>query len=104
VEDRITSRSKAVFSVALVTIVVFASVVLLDNVQRTRFRGDESGWISAGLYLFILVLLRLNWPRYYLPTFAGACLLASIGLVAVASQAVATGKAWLATPPGASPD
>jgi hypothetical protein len=47
-------------------------------------------------YLFILVFLRLNWPRYYLPTLAGACLLASIGLSAVASQAVARGKAWMA--------
>jgi 4-amino-4-deoxy-L-arabinose transferase-like glycosyltransferase len=52
-----------------VAVVVLASVVLMGNVQRTRFRGDESGWISAGLYYTdLLVTGHASWEQWACPS------------------------------------
>ncbi len=40
-------------------------------------------------YLFILLFVRLNWPRYYLPSAVAAKLLIAVGIMAVFSQLAA---------------
>jgi hypothetical protein len=38
-------------------------------------------WYFAVLYLFLLLFVNLNWPRYYLPTTIAIQLLAGLGIV-----------------------
>ena len=40
-------------------------------------------------YVFILFMIRLNWPRYYLPTAVAAKLLIAFGIITLCSQLVA---------------
>ena len=40
-------------------------------------------------YLFILFFVRLNWPRYYLPSAVAAKLLIAVGIMTVFSQLAA---------------
>ena len=57
--------------------------------------GPEAAPVAAPLvffgvnYLFVLLFVRLNWPRYYLPSAVAAKLLIAVGIITVFSQLAA---------------
>ena len=59
------------------------------------WRQRETAPVTAPLvffgvnYLFILFFVRLNWPRYYLPSAVAAKLLIAVGIITVFSQLAA---------------
>ncbi len=51
------NRNKLIIPVILfISIALLASSTLLENVEKTEFHGDESGWISSGYYYSNLLL------------------------------------------------
>jgi 4-amino-4-deoxy-L-arabinose transferase-like glycosyltransferase len=50
-------NSKLAVSIILcISIALLASLTLFKNVEKTKFNGDESGWISSGYYFSNLLL------------------------------------------------
>ena len=62
------------------------------------WRQQETAPVAAPLvflgvnYLFILFFVRLNWPRYYLPSAVAAKLLIAVGIMTVFSQLAAVAR------------
>ena len=69
------------------------------------WRQRETAPVAAPLiffvanYLFVLFFVRLNWPRYYLPSAVAAKLLIAVGVMTVFSQLAA----WIKRTAGAAP-
>jgi hypothetical protein len=66
----VIARSGRRFAPALLSafVVLTAAMILHRSVERTRFHGDESGWIASGLYYSELVLTRdFSWEKWNCP-------------------------------------
>lgn len=81
-----------------------ALLVGLANGAGRLWRSYRSGSVSllsaplaffVANYAVILFMLKLNWPRYYLPTLVGAVVLAALGISATIGYLLAKGGAWL---------
>lgn len=48
-------------------------------------------------YLVVVLLLKVDWPRYYLPTSVGGILLVGIGINAILNCVVSWSRVWLAS-------
>jgi len=63
-------KKLVVFLCSLILIAICARGILLGHVEKTKFHGDESGWISSGSYYSHLLLDldfdREKWKGYHL--------------------------------------
>ena len=63
-------RRVVLMALLLASVTTVSAIVLSRSVQSTAFLGDESGWISSGIYYSDLVLNRdLTWEKWR----CGAC-------------------------------
>lgn len=64
----LSNHAVIVFIALLLVISLFSSVILFKQVEKTRFNGDESGWISSGYYYANLVLTwDFEWQKWKCP-------------------------------------
>jgi 4-amino-4-deoxy-L-arabinose transferase-like glycosyltransferase len=64
---KISNDKKLIVSIILcISIALLASSTLFKNVEKTKFNGDESGWISSGYYFSNLLLEGdFEWQQWW---------------------------------------